>query len=449
MERKMRNFVVLVLASFLLLAGVLVLPASGKSDVTVDLDKPVSLTMWFLDWKAGILAVEAGVEIFQKEYPNINIELTPVPQANLIEKWLPAYKAGNEPDVCVQPNHLFRSVDPAAVLLRLDPDVFTKAEYKRLFFEAMGNPIIGSDGHIYGIPDPDPVDGTGFAVNIDILEEVGVDYRDLVTWDAIIDAAQKAVKWEDGKMVRAGLQMRHVVSDGNYFTSGILELGGSFYDEKTHTFDFTTPEAERALQFLVDLIRVEEVTDPEWQPNFFNGSAAMMTNGPAHYSAAKQVFNQNATYIMRPPIPGAKKGWIYTDIGPSFFVFSGRLADDALKYPAAVQYGKFLSSREWAQVIGQHYFAFQANREFMLNDYVEYEMTAPLKPIVDAMNQGQFVYVPHYISATTLLSGIFNRYYELAIRGEMTVQEALEKIEEEANAAEEEAYQTYLSTAVK
>jgi multiple sugar transport system substrate-binding protein len=448
MEKGMKKIVIFLLIVVFVFGALQSAIAGGESEPTVDLDKPVTLTMWFLDWKAGLMAVDSGFDLFQETYPNITLEVTPVPQANLIEKWLPAYQAGNEPDVCVQPNHLFRSVDPAAVLMKLDPDVFTKEEYDNLFYKSMGTPIVGSDGHVYGVPGPDPVDGTGIGVNIDILSEAGIDYTTLDTWDKIIEAAQKVTLWEDGKMVRAGLQMKHVIADGNYFTSGILELGGSYYDEATHTFDFTTPEAVQAMTFLVDLIKVHKVSDPEWNPNFFNGSAAMMTNGPAHYTAAKMVFNQNATYIKRPPIPGAVNSWTYTDIGPNFYVFSNRLEDDELKYPAAIAYAKFLSSKEWSKIVGEGYFAFQANREFMESDYVTFELTKPLKPIVEAMEEGKFVYIPHYISATTLFMGIFNRHYDEAIRGELTIEEALEKIENEANIAEEEAYQTYLSTKV-
>ena len=115
----------------------------------------------------------------------------------------------------------------------------------------------GGDGKFYGVPVEFNNEYGGMLVNKPQFAKLGLSYP--TTWDGIIDIARNTSVWEGEIFHMRGLDFTTDDTLTTTFLSMILSQGGQYFVDGK--FKLTTPEAERALQNLVDYIIVDHLTN--------------------------------------------------------------------------------------------------------------------------------------------------------------------------------------------
>jgi len=109
-------------------------------------------------------------------------------------------------------------------------------------------------GPIYGIV-KDWSQDNALWYNTALFDAAGVDYlsdTEPVTYDELLDIAKKLTVTEDGTTKVYGLGMEWAWSLYGPIAAMVMQQGGSLFNDDLSEIDFTTPEAQRALQWFVD-----------------------------------------------------------------------------------------------------------------------------------------------------------------------------------------------------
>jgi len=121
-------------------------------------------------------------------------------------------------------------------------------------------PVLGAfrDGDkYYGVPVEFNNEYGGMLVNKPAFEEQGLAYPE--TWDEIIEVARKTTVRDGEIFEMRGLDFTTDDTLTTTFLSMILSQGGEYWVDGK--FNLTTPEAEKALQILVDYVVVDHLTN--------------------------------------------------------------------------------------------------------------------------------------------------------------------------------------------
>lgn len=117
----------------------------------------------------------------------------------------------------------------------------------------------GNDGKYYGVPVEFNNEYGGMLVNKTKFEELGIAYPK--TWDEIINVARSTTVRNGDVFEMRGLDFTTDDTLTTTFLSMILSLGGQYWVDGK--FDFTTSEAEEALQTLVNYVKVDHLTNTD------------------------------------------------------------------------------------------------------------------------------------------------------------------------------------------
>ena len=192
------------------------------------------------------------------------------------------------------------------------------------------DPVLGAfynkdDGKYYGAPVEFNNEYGGMLVNKPRFEEKGIPYPK--TWDEIMAVAKETSVSNGPIMEMRGLDFTTDDTLTTTFLSMILSTGGEYFVDGH--FKLTTPNAEEALQYLVDLVKVYKVTNldsalstqgPEIDGAHFLGrdEAMMVPRGPWVISLLEEEYDKHLgvdfDYISFPfygPTPAfpAETGW--------------------------------------------------------------------------------------------------------------------------------------------
>jgi multiple sugar transport system substrate-binding protein len=123
-------------------------------------------------------------------------------------------------------------------------------------------PVIGAfyneeDGKYYGAPVEFNNEYGGMLVNKTKFEELGIAYP--TKWDEIMDIARANSVSNGPIMEMRGLDFTTDDTLTTTFLSMILSSGGEYFVDGK--FSLTSPKAVEALQYLVDLVKVDKVTN--------------------------------------------------------------------------------------------------------------------------------------------------------------------------------------------
>jgi arabinogalactan oligomer/maltooligosaccharide transport system substrate-binding protein len=324
----------------LLLTAILAMAVTGcsKSTTAPGKDQPVTITFWHTYNAQETPTMEAIVKDFEKQNPNIKVQMQAVPFAEAQNKFITAGLAGNAPDV-------FRSecawsAQFAAMGLLAPLDDLISAQDKKDYFPAAAA-YYQYRGKTYGVPQS--MDALALMYNKRLLKEAGV--KPPKTMEEFVAVAQKLTNSEKG---RYGFCMR---GDSYWLQPFIWAFGGGLIDQNRNIL-INSPESVKALQFVVDLKNKYKVTPMDTDfPNdyqnalvgFKTGKYAMILNGPwATADILSGAEFKDPSNLGIEPIPRGPGGKTGSPVGGHGYVIS---ANSKVR-EAAYKFIEFINSKE-------------------------------------------------------------------------------------------------------
>lgn len=240
--------------------------ASGKktdSDSVSEAGKVASgetVTLNFMGWEASPLetaAVENGIEIFEKEHPNIKINYTPgLAGSEYNAKLLTSAASNSMPDVMFMMSSAYRQFVAKGALLELT-EKFDE-EFPLDDFIDSSKTIMDVNGKVYGVSSctVSPI----LYYNKDVFDAAGLSYpsadpQKCWTIDEFREAAKK-LKTDD----IYGCYGLEIVA--NTLAAQIISKGGAMYSDDYKTSAMNSPQVKSVLE-TIKAIRTEDGSAPD------------------------------------------------------------------------------------------------------------------------------------------------------------------------------------------
>jgi multiple sugar transport system substrate-binding protein len=206
--------------------------------------KPVRFWhMWTAEWEVVVNRIADRFNESQDEYEVIPLS---VPSSGADYKFMLSTVGGDPPDVMAQWNAVIPTWAENGLLTPLD-ELMSPEEYARFKREAY--PVVQRvgfyKGKLYGVTIGLNVSGCFYLPKH--FREASLDANHFPeTLEELVADAEKLNRFDkNGNLVRLGFSPPGITSTAPLF-------GGGFYDWKTGEVTINTPENRRALQFLVD-----------------------------------------------------------------------------------------------------------------------------------------------------------------------------------------------------
>jgi multiple sugar transport system substrate-binding protein len=212
------------------------------------------------------------IDKYEESHPNVKIERTYFPFADLKTKLLQGVAGDQLPDIVLIDNPDHQAFAEAGVFADITEEVKEWGEADMYYEGPMASTML--DGKHYGIPH----DSNALALfyNKDIFEEAGIS-EPPKTWEELKATAKKLTNSD-----RKGLAISAVKSEeGTFQFLPFLWQSGADLDS------FDSPEAISALQLIQDMVNEGSISENviNWDQQdvmvqFQTGKVAMMVNGP-------------------------------------------------------------------------------------------------------------------------------------------------------------------------
>ncbi|MEG1012018.1 MAG: extracellular solute-binding protein [Ruthenibacterium sp.] len=322
---------------------------------TVNEEISGELVFWTQDSEVWSTWFQPAVEEFRKAYPNITITDEYFPSFS--DKMTQSFAAGQQPDIA----QTWQGVSEWAKdgkLLEIPASFGIETNY----FEGATMSKMYEDKY-YALPSEINIESPSLFVNMGLLKEQNialpegwVENNGPKTWQELLDFAKTLTKIENGGVMQSGFAYVYAQWEA-MFASLIWQYGGDYRDAENGVVHFDTPEAHKAMEFL---LKYSDPKDPDCVSDrgnsrydlFAQGTAAMCVGAPWYASSFDidvpdmeyQVFNMPAMVEGAQPSCLATGGW-------SFIVSSD------CKYPeAAWAFVEFMNNAQnngsWAKHCG-------------------------------------------------------------------------------------------------
>ena len=318
----------------------------------------VTLTMWVMpNSLEPIKDIEALLEPFKRQYPNIDIKVTPVDWGSAWTKITTAATSGDTPDVVQLGSTWVGAISTMGALVDLKDKATELGSPETFLPSAWASSGIEGSGKVTSIPWF--VDGRAMYYRTDVFRKLGLTRKDIDTWDAFektMDKISHANLEIEGIHVSAlGIPGKNDWNVIHNIAPWIWGAGGDFLSPDRTKSSLDAPEAAKGLSFYTSLVKkgyvpIEclELNTAQVSSNFNNGSYAMYFDGPYEVKtltlpteqggAAGSVASRNFAVA---PYPAGPKGRYTFTGGSNLAVFK------ATKHPAeAWLLIKHLLSRE-------------------------------------------------------------------------------------------------------
>ncbi|MFB9277389.1 ABC transporter substrate-binding protein [Cohnella cellulosilytica] len=393
---------------------------NGQSD-----DKPVKLVWWVHENPSFVEANKKLIEDYKKVKPNVTVDLQVFPYDAFVQKIRVSMNTKNPPDIVQMFGTWVREyaknglLEPAANGAELEAEVYPAA--------------IGGfqyDGKVYGVPHEFNIENAAALRYPQMFKEAGID-KDPSTWAELLEDAKKLTRRSGDKITVRGLDITSNDSIVFYFLAFIQQQGADFWNDDQTQVNFSTPEAAKAMQELVDLVKVHKVTDltklgtpDEPYMIFFKGQSAITTAGPWTIAEGINTFNvENFDYM---PIPS------FTDQPAVFSSESGWgevVSKQSPNSQAAWEFVQFMMEEENALAWNLHTSSIPANKH--VAEDPKYLESAPLvKAAVEALPNGRWI--GPLADRDYFFQVIIDVYAEI-VHDKTSVQDGLKKAETDIN----------------
>lgn len=423
----------------LLVATALVLTAcSGGGQATTapgpDPGKPITITLWGHQNTAWENANKALIAEFEQQNQGIKVKYETFPYDAFVQKLPTSFAAGTEADVIEMFGTWVLPYARGKKLAEVPAEITTYDKAKSVYYEAALNGFV-ADKKLYGLPHEFNIEAGGVLINTKMAKEQGVTDFNFQDWNQFIEAAKKMTVVKDGRMQVAGWHF--VDSDPITFLlySHIAQKGGSIWASDGVHINLTSKEAKEALQFFVDLVKVHKIVDPAifdrdiktgTVASFFSNQAASTTRGPWIVATGKADYPAFDTVYVPLPHFGSE---------PKFYAESG--------------WGKVVSAKSKNQEAAWKFVRFVVENE--ANALKWNATTATVPALRSAVEKGALLdkfpefKVPYSILKYGMWVGpvgdrdrmwkpINYKHVLAALKGQETVDQALQNMEKENNA---------------
>lgn len=223
-----------VMGILLLVAG-LFIAMVGQADAQVQTLR----FLWFTDGPDRP-AIEGLVKKFNDTNPDVKIEFSIVPFAELNQLLVTQASAGQAPDLArvSEPYRFFQYA------LDLRPHLKNSGFAKEFLDEPM-KMVLGQGGEVYGIPHDLTMNGP--FVNVSLFKKAGVELPkgERVTWEEWMDAAAKVRK-------ATGVPFAATADRSGHRLDGFLQsYGGGFFTPDGKDVRINSPETKKAVEAFV------------------------------------------------------------------------------------------------------------------------------------------------------------------------------------------------------
>ncbi|HEY8346087.1 MAG TPA: ABC transporter substrate-binding protein [Symbiobacteriaceae bacterium] len=416
------SFSILVMTVLVVSACSLAGTDQGKQSNTGSGGAPVEIEFWnYWDGQNGE-AISALIEEFNAEHPDIRVKNVTMPWGELLPKLQAAIAGKNPPAVAAGDIAWMSRLHSTEALLPLDEAIKEAKVDLEDFYPA---PLEYSryQGKLQALPVS--ANSLGLFYNKDLFRKAGLDPDcPPQTWEELREAAKEIAALGEGIQ---GFEIYTTAGDNGegltwQFQPFLWQAGGEYLADNYSKPGFNNASGEKALQFLVDLIHRDKVSQPGQWGAFEKGQAGMRIDG----SWMVGVFAKQASFDWGTAmIPTPEGGQPATNLGgEQIFVFK----TTPEKQAAAIKFVLWLTSTpvqvEWDILTG-----FMPIRKSVASDpkYQAWLNQEPrLKPFVE---QQQFARARPPIPEYPDTSLAFARELEKAFFGQVTVKEALANAE--------------------
>lgn len=164
--------------------------------------------------------------------------------------------------------------------------------------------------------------------NTQLVEAAGLDPLDPmqpISWDHLLDVAQKVTRSTGGKIQQHGLGVEWAWGTSGQMFTMILQQGGSLYNGDLTQTDFTTPQAQRAFQWYVDYAKagvgptsLKPLPDGSDYPTFQNKKMAISQDGywfGGNFASGDGAALQKVIRLAPAPTFGKRVSTVFAGIG--------------------------------------------------------------------------------------------------------------------------------------
>lgn len=442
----MKNFI--MKKSFLWLIVVMVLiPAAltfgkGEAEDGGAAEEKAEIVYWTHENPAYVSFAESLVEEFNKSG---DVVVTHEYFSDFNTKVYSSFATGVEADIMEMYGGVLRFAMGGSILPVPD-DVMSISEIENTYWEStLKNRFY--NGKYYGLPEELNLESPGLLINPELINKAGMEipqsWEDNLgpeSFSELLNFARDLTVIEGDVMKQAGLG---VVGgeEAAMFLSLIWQLGGEYKEPENREVNFTTPEAKRAVEFILNLIegpnRVHSTKFSGRMGGFQEGTIAM-TIGAPWYAA---VYNQEVPgleyeyYNLPPFIEGSEP----------FFVGEGG-------------WGPIVSARTENPEATWKFFSFMMNKENQMEWAKKVGSIPARKDLEDApyftSGEGQKVFYPalqiaqygidpgaYTIDPYQFVWDIVYRNLDAMIHREISIDEGLQAIEQETNSMIKKMYE--------
>ncbi|EGL15120.1 ABC transporter, solute-binding protein [Paenibacillus sp. HGF7] len=412
----------------LLFAMIIVSSCTNDKETTADNsanpDGKVKLVFWSHQEDAFMNAYKNLIAAYQAKHPEVEIDYQSFPYDVYPQKLKASFIAKNPPDIA----EMFGTWVPVYTENGLLAEIPDGERLRDGYYKA---PLGGYtwNGKLYGLPLEFNIENGGMLIHPQMLKEKGI-AGPPSTWEELVESARKLTV-RDGKGIK--VKGFDFVSGDNItftFLSMILQQNGKYWGENDHV-NFRTPEAKKAMEALISLIKDDKVADLttfggelDTSDYFFQGSSAMTYRGPWSIAAGLNTYKAEdfeyvpvPSFTGNPPLYAAESGW-------------GLVASQKSKQrKAAVDFIEFVSSNENLLQWNLSTFTVPAKKEVAENP--EFLKANPfMKTSLDILTLGEWI---GPITDRDYFFKVINDHFQLMASGQETVDAGLSGIEKSIN----------------
>jgi multiple sugar transport system substrate-binding protein len=314
----------------------------------------VEIEYWQYFFKERVEAINALIEEFEAQNPDITVKHTDFPYAQYRTKVAAAIPAGQGPDVVQLYYGWLQDYLKADLLVPLPEGSFNASEVETEYFPIVT--AMKSEAAYWGMPTA--VRSLALFYNKKLFEEAGLDPNSPPkTHDEMIEMAKKITKRDDGgNLLVAGLTAAPTSQDHHWWREVLVrQFGGQPYSDDNCTVAYNDDAGRAALQAYVDLFNTHKVTDygfmDESQAAFAAGRAGMHIDGSFRLGTFTGVEGLDWAVAPLPTHNGVTSNFA------SYWVNGISKKAQGEKLDAAVKFLQFITTKEamqlWVETVGE------------------------------------------------------------------------------------------------
>lgn len=388
---------------------------SSEADGNTAGGESITLAVWGSS-PAETNALEETVASFE-EAKGIDVEIEVI-QDNFQDALTARFAANNAPDVFYLESYVAPRFIESGVLADISNDVSEQDD----FYQPLLDSFRDEEGNLYAVPKDYSTLAT--YVNEDLLTEAGYTLDDIPSdWEGLLSFAEELqTKLDDDQaaMIFDATMARHLSS---FLATGLDPVAE---DGKA---DFTSSEAALAyLQSIVDGQDEGYLKNPMLDLGIDSAGAAFGTNkavimieGNWVLSALNQEYPDVSYKVLPAPTVNGEKQSMTFNVGYA-------IAKNTENKEAAVEFVNYMTGegqQQWSELSGT------LPTRMSVAEAMDLYENEDLAPHVEAAEYGTV-----WSSGVTLpvISNAFDNYFSAALSGDMTIDEAMQAAEDEANA---------------